>query len=98
MRTTVANSPLSTADTITRWKTPTPIAVPGTENAFADAHPAGDVDLSVLGDAVGGNPMPTTTWACLTLASYALSCGPCDSTLWKGSCNASTFGCCPAPV
>jgi mersacidin/lichenicidin family type 2 lantibiotic len=68
--------------------------------------PVGTIELSdeELGDAAGGaiaitqTTICATTWACVTLATIAISqnmsCGACDTTLWSGTCAVSSIGCC----
>jgi hypothetical protein len=93
-------SPADHDATIARWKSPdhTPRTRPADARAVGDpgaaAHPAGDVHVDAVSGADG---MPTTGWACATLVSTGLSCGPCDTTLWKGTCGVSTIGCCKEP-
>ena len=69
--------------------------------------PVGGVELADedLGDISGGAIAVTqttvcaTTWACVTVATIAISknisCGACDQTLWSGTCAVSSIGCCP---
>ena len=70
--------------------------------------PVGTIELSDtdLGDLAGGVVMPITqttvcltTLPCFTVATIAISqnisCGACDTTLWSGTCYASSIGCCP---
>jgi mersacidin/lichenicidin family type 2 lantibiotic len=58
-------------------------------------NPAGSLfeDRSAENDA-GGQWGPATGWVCLTLVSVAFSCGPCDATIWDGTCGISSVGCC----
>lgn len=84
---------------IAGWKAPyTPDASAADPPAYP--NPAGDVRVDdALSAAVGGDgEFPKTTWVCVTIVSAGLSCGQCDSTLWKGTCGASTIGCCPEPT
>ena len=74
--------------------------------AVADS-PVGTIELADedLGDESGG-AMPAvtntsicaTSTACLTSVlvslSNTISCGACDTTLWHGTCSASSIGCC----
>jgi hypothetical protein len=77
------------------------------ENATAPESPAGSIELddAELGDVAGGTAALTqtgicgTTVGCLTVITIAISknisCGACNTTLWSGTCYASSVGCCP---
>src|SRR5262245_41920704 len=69
--------------------------------------PVGTIELADedLGDTAGGmiyaatqTSICATTTGCATAIlvaiSNTLSCGACDTTLWHGSCSASSIGCC----
>ena len=69
--------------------------------------PAGTIELADedIGDQAGGMPpivtqtsICVTTLPCVTIVAYtvsnAISCGTCETTLWHGTCGASTIGCC----
>jgi len=57
-------------------------------------HPAGRIDLSAIG---GVQEEALSTWTCFFGVTLALSCSPsCDNTVFHGSCNVNTVGCCPA--
>jgi mersacidin/lichenicidin family type 2 lantibiotic len=74
--------------------------------AVADS-PVGTIELADedLGDASGGaiqavtqTSICATSTGCVTTIIIAISdtfsCGACDTTLWHGSCSASSIGCC----
>jgi mersacidin/lichenicidin family type 2 lantibiotic len=80
---------------------------PGARAALPPS-PAGTIELADddLGDVAGGDVEQITQTsicgtglACLTVISIAISknisCGACDTTLWSGTCWASSIGCCP---
>jgi mersacidin/lichenicidin family type 2 lantibiotic len=69
--------------------------------------PVGTIDLTDqdLGDVAGGEmaqitvtSVCTTSLPCATAiivtVSNQFSCGDCDTTLWHGTCAASSIGCC----
>lgn len=61
-------------------------------------HPAGAVATEET-DPAGGDAESTwapvaTTWPCLAIVSAGVSCSGCETTLWKGTCGASSVGCC----
>ena len=68
--------------------------------------PVGTIELADedLGDAAGGNVAITVTTICTTsmpcatgiivTISNQISCGVCETTLWHGTCYASSIGCC----
>lgn len=62
-------------------------------------NPAGEVELTdeALEDASGG-AQAVTSWVCLSIAtSGTISCIPsCGATVWDGTCNVASVGCCPA--
>jgi mersacidin/lichenicidin family type 2 lantibiotic len=71
--------------------------------------PVGDIELADadLGDPSGGLVVITQTSICATSLgclwgvsiafSNQISCGACDQSLWHGSCDFSSIGCCPVP-
>jgi mersacidin/lichenicidin family type 2 lantibiotic len=69
--------------------------------------PVGTIELADedIGDAAGGEmeaitstTICTTSLPCATAVlvtiSNGISCGACDTTLWHGTCYASSIGCC----
>ena len=62
-------------------------------------NPAGEVELTdeALEDASGGAEA-VTSWVCLSIAtSGTISCIPsCGATVWDGTCNVASIGCCEA--
>jgi hypothetical protein len=57
-------------------------------------HPAGQIDLSGVG---GLQQEELSTWPCFFGVTIALSCAPaCERTVWHGTCNVNTVGCCEA--
>ena len=69
--------------------------------------PVGSIELADedIGEVAGGaiqqitqTSICATTTGCVTSVivaiSNTLSCGACDTTLWHGSCSASSIGCC----
>lgn len=78
------------------------------ERVAIPPSPAGAIELSDtdLGEVVGGSQLIITqttvcmtSLPCFTVATIAISqnisCGACDTTLWSGTCYASSIGCCP---
>jgi mersacidin/lichenicidin family type 2 lantibiotic len=78
------------------------------DQAALPISPVGPIDLddADLGDVAGGyvEQLTQTTicgtgLGCLTVVVIAISknisCGACDTTLWSGTCYASSVGCCP---
>jgi mersacidin/lichenicidin family type 2 lantibiotic len=77
------------------------------DQAELPISPVGTIDLddADLGDVAGGEMALTQTTICGTglgcvtvvviAISQNISCGACDTTLWSGSCYASSIGCCP---
>ena len=76
------------------------------EEAALPSSPVGLIDLDDvdLGDPSGGALPITQTSICATslpcatgviiAVSNTLSCGACDTTMWHGTCAASSIGCC----
>lgn len=77
------------------------------EGAEVPESPVGTIELADddLGDVAGGMPgIITQTSICVTslpcataglvAISSTLSCNTCATTLWHGSCGASSIGCC----
>jgi hypothetical protein len=96
---------MSHEEIVARWRNPEARRTEGVDALAAEfASPAGEVELpgDLLEARTGGAEEQVTTWVCLTistggLASAAISCYPsCGSTLWDGSCNVASYGCCPA--
>jgi len=78
------------------------------DQAALPISPVGTIELddTDLGDVAGGEMAQVTQTTicgtglgCLTVVVIAISknisCGACDTTLWSGSCYASSIGCCP---
>jgi len=75
--------------------------------ASLQESPAGSIELADtdLGAPSGGSVAITqggicaTSLPCFTVVTVAISknisCGACDTTLWSGSCDVSSIGCCP---
>lgn len=73
---------MTSTETIRAWKDPylRPESV--------GEHPAGDISLPAVGGEAGSH------WECISY--YVISCFPtCDETLWDGTCNVASIGCCP---
>lgn len=93
--------------TIRAWKDPDYRETLDADSAAGVQSPAGSIELDDidLGEVAGGAPGLTetsicgTTLGCVTVVTIAISknisCGACDTTLWSGSCYASSVGCCP---
>ncbi len=93
--------------TIRAWKDADYREALSAEDAVAAQSPAGTIELDDgdLGEVAGGSAPLTqtsicgTSLPCVTAVSIAvsknISCGACDTTLWSGSCYASSVGCCP---
>lgn len=79
---------------IARWKASDAGDDPVFDTRFP--HPAGDVMPDV--PEVGAAGIPKTYWQCVVAGSALLSCVGCDTTIWKGTCWASTVGCCPTQL
>jgi mersacidin/lichenicidin family type 2 lantibiotic len=93
--------------TIRAWKDAEFRAALGDEAMGLAPSPVGAIELADedLGDAAGGAvAIITQTTFCATSAQCAtliligisnqISCGACDTTLWHGTCAASSIGCC----
>lgn len=77
------------------------------ERLSVPSSPAGAIELADadLGEVAGGSVAITqtticgTSLPCVTVITIAISknvsCGACDTTLWSGSCDVSSIGCCP---
>jgi mersacidin/lichenicidin family type 2 lantibiotic len=89
---------MSEEDIIKMWKDESYRASHGDEQA--PENPAGEVELTdeALEAASGGAEAAVTTWICLSVAtSGTISCIPsCDRTVWDGTCNVASIGCCEA--
>ena len=82
-------------------------ALEADERAALPASPAGTIELADadLGETAAGSAELTqtsicgTSLGCVTVISIAvsksISCGACDTTMWSGTCWASSVGCCP---
>lgn len=92
--------------TIRAWKDADYRETLSAANIAAVPSPAGTIDLEDddLGEVAGGAPITETTicgttLGCVVVISIAvsknISCGSCETTLWSGSCYASSVGCCP---
>ena len=92
--------------TIRAWKDADYREMPDAEGVAAIQSPAGSIELDDidLGEVAAGAPLTETsicgtTLGCVTVVTIAISknisCGACDTTLWSGSCYASSVGCCP---
>ena len=69
--------------------------------------PVGSIELSDEELDPSGGSIPqltqtsicTTSWPCVIAGTIALSqtfsCGTCETTVWHGTCGASSIGCCP---
>jgi len=99
-------TPMHDHATIRAWKDAAYRETLGAEGAAAVPSPAGSIELDDidLGEVAGGAPLTETsicgtTLGCVTVVTIAISknisCGACDTTLWSGSCYASSVGCCP---
>ena len=93
--------------TIRAWKDVEFRASLGDEAVELAPSPVGTIELEDgdLGDAAGGDiliftetSICTTSVPCagaiLVTISNQFSCGACATTLWHGSCAASSIGCC----
>jgi mersacidin/lichenicidin family type 2 lantibiotic len=92
--------------TIRAWKDAEFRASLGDEAVALAPSPVGTIELQDedLGDAAGGVVLFTETSICTTslpcagailvTISNQISCGACNTTLWHGSCAASSIGCC----
>ncbi|GII55391.1 hypothetical protein Pth03_37800 [Planotetraspora thailandica] len=70
-------------DLIKSWKNPE-------LRADGAAHPVGDIDLGIT-----GGEGETTSLPCVGLATALASCWPsCSNTVWAGSCQIMSVGCC----
>jgi mersacidin/lichenicidin family type 2 lantibiotic len=100
---------IDTHTTIRAWKDEGfRLAMADADRAMLPESPAGLIELddADLGEVAGGDAGITqtticgTSWACVTVAAIAISknmsCGACETTLWSGSCDVSSLGCCPA--
>jgi mersacidin/lichenicidin family type 2 lantibiotic len=82
-------------DIVKAWKDPSYREVlSAVDLAQLPANPAGAIELddSQLSDVAGA-----TTWYCFTVSvvTAGVSCFPaCGSTVWDGTCNVATYGCC----
>ena len=93
--------------TIRAWKDADYRQMLSADDAAATRSPAGTIELDDgdLGDVAGGTAALTqtgicgTSLGCVTVVTIAISknisCGACTSTLWSGTCYASSVGCCP---
>lgn len=97
-----------TQSTVVRaWKDPFfREGLSGEESANLPDNPVGLVELpEELLDQVAGRqfgapnltPM-CTTLACLGTLSTTISCLGCETSIWHGTCHASSIGCCPNPT
>ena len=86
---------MSEEDIIKMWKDESYRASHGDEPT--PENPAGEVELTdeALEDASGGAEA-VTSWICLSIAtSGTISCIPsCGATVWDGTCNVASIGCC----
>lgn len=93
--------------TIRAWKDVDFRASLGDDEASGSPpSPVGTIELSDddLGDTSGGDIAITATTICATslpcgtvvlvTISNQISCGVCETTLWHGTCAASSIGCC----
>ncbi len=97
-----------TESTVVRaWKDPFfREGLSGEESAGLPDNPVGQVELpgelldQVAGRQYAGPPLSTiwTSVPCLGAVSHTLSCLGCESTLWHGTCAASSIGCCKNPT
>ena len=95
---------MSIEQTVRAWKDPDYADGLRTAGTALAPSPVGEswspLDDAALARVGGGREIPNTVggpWVCgILIASSALSCLRCETSIWDGTCGAGSVGCCPS--